>query len=304
MPRLRNAPSMKEALLTNLVAYKAGMTHLTMIDDTEGPAKNQEVARACTVLEVPRMEVYGIRMYGAEGGTKYRKTRTEFYSKAAAQKLGIKNLKNDESKLEQAKGKLADYTDISALIVAYPKDVSSVEQHHPMRFESRVGGSTVQEKFDYVSKLLGKEVKMNDIFKPGEFIDVSTVTTGKGWAGVIKRHGVHRNAHKATNKIRHGGPLGSFGDGRIFFTVPRAGQMGFNYRTEHNKRILKIGQKADTEQINQRGGFQDYGVVKNDFVVVDGSIGGTTKRLVRIRKSIRERNATGIKEPRVLFIAK
>ena len=173
-----------------------------------------------------------------------------------------------------------------------------------MRFESKIGGSTVQEKFDYVSKILGKEVRMNEVFKPGEFIDVSTVTTGKGWQGPIKRFHVKRNNHKSTNKIRHGGPLGSFGDARVFFTVPRAGQLGFNYRTEHNKRILKIGQKADTEQINQSGGFQDYGVVRNEFVVVDGSIGGTSKRLVRIRKSIRERNAAGIKEPKILFVAK
>jgi len=209
-----------------------------------------------------------------------------------------------KQRLDLAKGKIAEYSDVTALVVAYPGEISSVEQHHPMRFESKIGGSTVQEKFDYVSKILGKEVRMNEVFKPGEFIDVSTVTTGKGWQGPIKRFHVKRNNHKSTNKIRHGGPLGSFGDARVFFTVPRAGQLGFNYRTEHNKRILKIGQKADTEQINQSGGFQDYGVVRNEFVVVDGSIGGTSKRLVRIRKSIRERNAAGIKEPKILFVAK
>jgi large subunit ribosomal protein L3 len=173
-----------------------------------------------------------------------------------------------------------------------------------MRFEVRLGGKTVQERFDFISGRLGKEVKASEIFKPGEYVDLTSITKGKGWQGPIKRFGVKRNQHKSTNKIRHGGPLGAFSPGKVYFTVPRAGQMGFNYRTEHNKRILKVGTVTDSSSINPKAGFKNYGNVTNDFLVVDGSIGGSAKRLVRVRKSIRNMNAPGIKEPKITYISK
>ncbi len=286
-----------------MVAYKVGMTHLTMIDDTESPSKNAEVAKACTVLEVPRMEVYGVRFYTANSLNNYQEAKTEIYNKAIAQKLNIKKVKHDESKLEGMKPKLAEFTNITALIVAHPKGLAS-EQHHVVRFESPIGGKTNEEKFEFISKLLGKEIKIADIFKPGEYVDVTSISKGKGWQGPIKRFHVKRNAHKGTGKIRHGGPLGAFGSGKVFYTVPRAGQLGFNYRTEHNKRILKLGKQTEAEQINKSSGFENYGIVRNDYVVISGSLPGPAKRLVRLRKSIRHRNETGIKEPKVVYIAK
>ncbi len=303
LARLRNHPNIKEQIPCNAVAFKVGMTHLTMIDDSESPSKNAEVAEACTVLEVPKMEVYGARFYSTNSLNNYKEARAEVYNKAIAQKLNMKKLKHDETKIEAMKAKLKEFTNVTALIVAYPKDLS-VEQHHPIRFEAPIGGDTIEQKFEFIAKTLGKEVKINEIFKPGEFVDISSVSKGKGWAGPIKRFHVKRNSHRSTNKVRHGGPLGAFGSGKIFFTVPRAGQLGFNYRTEHNKRILKIGQKADIEQINKKAGFQNYGVIDNDYVIVLGSVAGPSKRLVRLRKSVRHRNETGIKEPKITYIAK
>ena len=46
LPRVRTSPDIKEAVLCNMVALKAGMTHLSMIDDSESPSKNLEVSRA------------------------------------------------------------------------------------------------------------------------------------------------------------------------------------------------------------------------------------------------------------------
>ncbi len=303
LARLRNSPKFAEQALCNLVAFKVGMTHVTMVDDTESPSKNAEVAKACTVLEVPKMEVYGARFYSPNQFNNYQETKTEIYNKAIAQKLNIKKITNDETKLDAMKAKLKEFNEVRALVVAYPKGLSA-EQHHPVRFESVVGGKNVEEKFEFISKVLGKEIKASESFKPGEYVDVLGISKGKGWQGPIKRFHVKRNFHKATNKIRHGGPLGAFGSGKIFYTVPRAGQLGFNYRTEHNKRILKLGLKTDIEFVNKRAGFSNYGLVKNDYVIVSGSVAGPAKRMVRIRKSIRHRNETGIKEPKVVYVAK
>ncbi len=302
LPRIRNNPAFKEGVLSNIIAYKVGTTHLTMIDDTSSPSKGSEIAVPCTVVEVPKIEVYGIRFYKNDKISTYKTTSTEYYNKEIIQKLNIKKLKNDESKLDSIKGKLNEFSDLSMLLVAYPKNV--IEQHHAVRFEAAIGGLNLEEKFNNAIKLLGKEIKASDVFKSGEYIDVISVSKGKGWAGVIKRFRVKRNFHKATGKIRHGGPLGSFGDSRVTYTVPRAGQMGFNYRTEHNKRILKTGSNSEVDQINKQGGFANYGLVKNNFIIIKGSIPGPSKRLVRLRKSIRNRNEDGIKEPQIKYIAK
>ena len=69
------------------------------------------------------------------------------------------------------------------------------------------------------------------------------------------------------------------------FTIPRAGQMGFHQRTEYNKRILKIGENGS--EITPEGGFPHYGVVRNEFVLVSGSVPGSVKRLIRMRDAIR-----------------
>ena len=303
LPRVRTSPDIKEAVLCNMVAFKAGMTHLSMIDDSESPSKNLEVSRAVTVLEVPHMEVYGLRFYGVDPITSYKITKTDVYNKALAAKLNLAKVKHDESKIESMKQRLKEFSDVSVLIAAYPKGLSGVGQHHPVRFESAIGGKSIEEKFDAAHKILGKEIKTHELFKPGEVVDISAITTGKGWQGPIKRFHVKRNAHRATNKVRHGGPLGAYSPGKVFFTVPRAGQLGFNYRTEHNKRILKIGAKTDAHTINVKGGFKNYGVVKNDFIIISGSVGGPAQRMVRLRKSVRESNAKGVKEPKINYVA-
>ncbi len=190
---------------------------------------------------------------------------------------------------------------VRALVVAYPKSVGMGK--HVVRFESHVGGKSVQEKFDFAASLLGKEVTAQQFFKNGEYVDVSSITKGKGWQGPIKRFGTARLSHKATQKVRHIGTLGPFKPPKVLFTVPQAGQLGFNYRTEHNKMILKIGSRSEAAQINKPGGFTNYGLVSSDFIIVDGSVPGPAKRIVRIRKSIRMSN-TNIKEPKVTFIAK
>ncbi|MDE1870689.1 MAG: 50S ribosomal protein L3 [Candidatus Micrarchaeota archaeon] len=296
MPRVRSAQDgIKEPVLANFVAYKVGMAHLAMVDDSESPSKNMEISVPCTILEVPRVEMYGARFYTKDENG-YKKIALELHDKEVSKKLKEKKLKNDETKLGQIKDGIGTYSAITALLVAYPKDVK-VGQHHTMRFESAIGG-TKEEKLSFISAKLGREVKPSDIFKSGEFIDISSVTKGKGWQGTIKRFGTARLYHKATNKVRHVGTLGPFTPGKVLFTVPQAGQLGFNYRTETNKRILKLGSASDAKEVNPKSGFINYGNVKNDYIIVKGSVGGPAKRLVRLRKSS-TRNSKGIKEPKI-----
>jgi large subunit ribosomal protein L3 len=300
MPRARSSPShSKEHIPLNIVGYKVGMAHLGMIDDSEAPSKNMEISVPCTILEIPRIEIYGARFYSKDING-YKVISSELHHNTAAKRLGIKKLKKDETKLSHLKDKVKEFTDITVLLAAYPKELN-VGQHHVMRFESALGGA-VEDKFKFVEEWLGKEVKVSEIFKSGEFVDITSITKGKGWQGTIKRFGTARLFHKATNKVRHIGTLGPFTPGKVLFTVPQAGQLGFNYRTESNKRIIKIGSSVEAKNINPKSGFTNYGNVKNDYIILKGSVGGPSKRLVRIRKS-ETRNSKGIKEPKISYLS-
>ena len=300
LPRIRNAPrNIKEAVPLNFVAYKVGMAHLGMTDDSEAPSKNLEITVPCTVLEMPRVEVYGARFYEKDNNG-YKKIASELHHVEIAKKLKKQTIKNDETKLGSFKAKLKEYADITALMVAYPKGLS-VDQHRHVKFESSIGG-TLEEKFNFIESKLGKEIKISEMLKNGEYVDLTSITIGKGWAGPIKRFGVARLSHKATNKVRHVGTLGAFTPGKVLFTVPQAGQMGFNYRTETNKRVLKVANSSEASKINMKSGFLNYGNVKNDYILVKGSVAGPAKRLVRIRKNS-TRNRRGIKEPKITYIS-
>ena len=68
---------------------------------------------------------------------------------------------------------------------------------------------------------VGAEVKA-DIFEAGEYVDVTGVTKGKGFAGTIKRHNFHRAAHEPRLHVPPGrGFLGRDGSGRGCFKGAR-----------------------------------------------------------------------------------
>ena len=92
--------------------------------------------------------------------------------------------------------------------------------------------------------------------------------------------------HKAEKTKRGPASLGAWcGQGKMMYRVAHAGQMGYWQRTEHNKQILKIGSKP--EEINPKGGFKHYGVVKNSYVLFMGSVIGPSKRMIRFNVAAR-----------------
>jgi large subunit ribosomal protein L3 len=82
-----------------------------------------------------------------------------------------------------------------------------------------------------------------DIFKVGQIVDVSGVSQGKGFAGVIKRHHFSSNRASHGNSISHNKP-GSTGQaqdpGRVFPGKRMAGQLGNKKRTAQNLEIVRI----------------------------------------------------------------
>ena len=82
-----------------------------------------------------------------------------------------------------------------------------------------------------------------DIFQVGQKVDVSGVSQGKGFAGVIKRHHFSSNRASHGNSVSHNKP-GSIGmaqdPGRVFPGKKMAGHMGADNRTAQNLEIVRI----------------------------------------------------------------
>ncbi len=278
----------EEKRVLGFAGYKAGMTHVSYIDQTESPSKGQEVVAAATIVEVPPLVVYGIRCYDRVNSIGDILTEDEKIRKA----LKIKQKRKSEIKEENVK-------EVRLLVYSQPAKTGFGKKHIE-RMEIGCGGKDVKEKLEYAKTLLGKELKISDVFKPGEFVDIVAVTKGKGWQGPIRRFGAAIQRRKATGKRRHVGTLGPFHPPYVMYTVPQAGQMGYHTRTELNKEILRVGTNA--EEINPSSGFNRYGFVKNDYIILKGSVPGPVKRLVKMRLALRRPGVA--KEPRLGYISK
>ena len=138
---------------------------------------------------------------------------------------------------------------------------------------------------EYAKQLLDKEIKLLDIFNPEQLVDIRSITKGKGFQGTVKRFGVTIRQHKSEKTKRGAGNLGPWTPKKVSWRVPQPGKMGFHKRTEYNKLILNTG--SNPNEINPKGGFLHYGLIKNDYLIVKGSIPGPTKRTILLTNAIR-----------------
>ncbi len=282
-PAIKSIPTEKPKVL-GFAGYKAGMVSVIVVDrDKNSPTFGQEVAIPATVLDCPPLKVVGIRAY--EETKNGLKALTEVWAKNLPKDLERKvKVKPNEEKMKEMEEKLDKIARIRLIVCTQPR-ISGIRKKKPEVFEIEVGGKDAKEKLEFAKSLLGKEIKAKDVFKEGELVDVRSVTKGKGTEGPVKRFGVKIQPRKAHGKRRHVGTLGQERPGKVRFTVPQAGQLGFQTRTELNKRILKIGENG--KEITPKGGFIRYGIIGSNYILIEGSVPGPKKRLIMLRPSIR-----------------
>lgn len=290
-PHISSWPESEEPGLLGFPGYKVGMTHVTMLDNTKNsPTEGMEISTPVTVVETPPVVVFGIRAYqktsrGIKAMTDVMAAKLDEDLK---RKISLPEEYDFEAQLAELKENLDKAAEIRALVHTKPR-LASVPKKKPEIMEFGLGGSSVEEKLEYATGVLGKEINPADVFADGEHTDAVAVTKGKGFQGVIKRWGVRIQYGKAarSSKGRHVGSIGPWSPERTMWTVPMAGQMGYHQRTEYNKKILKIGDAEQADEINPDGGFVKYGIVKNNYLLLKGSLPGPSKRLVMLRKAMR-----------------
>lgn len=95
----------------------------------------------------------------------------------------------------------------------------------------------------FADKKLGDLITA-EIFEEGEWVDVTGTTKGKGFQGVVRRHGfsgVGMQTHGQHNRLRAPGSLGAGSDpSRVFKGVRMAGRMGGKRATVLNSQVIKV----------------------------------------------------------------
>ncbi|MBV8772947.1 MAG: 50S ribosomal protein L3 [Deltaproteobacteria bacterium] len=120
---------------------------------------------------------------------------------------------------------------------------------------------------------LGQIISAQDVFSPGDAVDVSGISKGHGYAGVVKRHHFagFPNSRGTHEYFRHGGSIGnrSF-PGRVRKGLRMAGQMGNERATVVNQEVLEI-------------------IADDNLLLVSGAVPGADKGIVIVRHAAKQR---------------
>ncbi len=122
---------------------------------------------------------------------------------------------------------------------------------------------------DAASMNVGDVVKA-DVFAAGDWIDVTGISKGHGYQGVIKRHNAHRGdmTHGGGPVHRHAGSMGALDAARIFKGKIGAGQMGNEQVTIENLEVVKVDAELN-------------------MIVIRGAIPGPKGGLVYLRNTVK-----------------
>ncbi|MBN1770619.1 MAG: 50S ribosomal protein L3 [Deltaproteobacteria bacterium] len=122
---------------------------------------------------------------------------------------------------------------------------------------------------------VGRQLGVGDVFKKGELVDVTGTSKGRGFAGVIKRHGFNSfvAGHGTHEYFRHSGSIGqNMNPGRTFPGLRMAGHMGASRVTTVGMRLADI----DAEQ---------------GLLMIRGAVPGHRNSVIVVRKSHRRAEA-------------
>lgn len=292
----------EKSSLLGFAGFKAGGIHILTVDDREKtPNFGKQLLNAATVIVTPPIKIIGIRGYKHDIYGQH--AIFDVYAKDLPKELSRKfDAKSTDDRFSKAESLVDSASDVMAIVAVSPNSIG-LAQKVPFIFEVAVSGNDSRSQYDHVKSILGKEIRITDVFQIGQNIDVFGITRGKGIEGPVTRFGIKKKQHKSRKSVRAVGTLGPISPAVVMYTVARQGQRGFHQRTEYNKRILIISNtdKDAQNSINPSGGFKHFGLVKGDYIVVRGSVPGVPKRLVKMRHPIRSASKK-VLEPKVLEV--
>ena len=150
---------------------------------------------------------------------------------------------------------------------ANDKNTSKALQGHTQKANTSAKRKFV-EFADFEGDLELGQVLTADLFAEGDFVDVAGTSKGKGFQGVVKRHGfagVGQATHGQHNRLRAPGSIGAGSDpSRVFKGMRMAGRMGGKRAKVQNLQVLKVD--AERNLLVVKGSVPG---AKNSIVIID-----------------------------------
>lgn len=275
IPSVNWKPLNKEGVgFMGFLGYKVGMISVWVKDDgVDSMTKGKRIAVPATLIECPVMKIYSVRFY--KNG---KVSRDVVVSNDKVLKNSVKIGKNIGKIPEDI-----DFDDVRVIMYSGIAKTGIGKKKADM-IEIGVSGDK-DAKLVFIKENLGKALSVVDVFSDG-LVDVRGVSKGYGTGGPVKRFGVSLKSHKSEKGVRRPGSLAPWHPSRVTFRAPQAGQTGYHNRVCYNSVILESGKLADRD-VNKNGGFKNYGVVKNDYLILKGSVPGPAKRGVLLTQALR-----------------
>jgi large subunit ribosomal protein L3 len=273
--------------IPGFIGYKVGMVKVQYNDQDPNKKLKDSIVAPATIIECPPLKPLNLRFYKKtiDGLKCLGELKSKNLDKELSRKIKI-------SKKESVEKNFENFDELRLIVYTQPK-LTSLSKKKPEILEIKLNCNLEEAK----QLLEKKEILLQDNFKENMYIDIHAVTKGKGLQGSIKRFGISLKQKKSEKHKRAVGNLGAWTPKHVSHTVPQPGQMGFYTRTELNKIIMKVD---NSEEINPKAGFKRYGVIKNQYIIVKGSIPGPTKRTIVLTPSIRKNNETKLALKEVL----
>ncbi|PGG99999.1 60S ribosomal protein L3 [Blastomyces parvus] len=305
----------KPVHLTAAMGYKAGMT--TTVRDLDRPGAKmhkKEIVEAVTIVETPPMIAVGVVGYietprGLRSLTTVwaehlsDEVKRRFYKnwykskKKAFTKYAKNHSENSGASVSRELERIKKYCTVVRVLAHTQIRKTPLKQKKAHLMEVQVNGGSIADKVDFAHGLFEKPIEIDSVFEKDEMIDVIAVTKGHGFVGVTARWGTKKLPRKTHKGLRKVACIGAWHPSHVQWTVARAGQDGYHHRTSCNHKIYRIGKGSDEgnastefdvskKQITPMGGFVRYGEVKNDYVMIKGSVPGVKKRVLTLRKTL------------------
>jgi len=186
--------------------------------------------------------------------------------------LGVTVLDVSDCRVVQVKNNEKDGYSAVQLTIGTKKNLSKPLESHYKKYDVEPGEVLHEVKVDEDSELNpGAKINVKDIFEIGQKVDITGISKGKGFAGVMKRHNFSgQKASHGVHKVhRAGGSIGNASfPGHVFKGQKMAGRMGNQKTTIQSVTIVGLNEEKN-------------------YLLVNGSVPGNKGNIVQVQSAVK-----------------
>ena len=186
--------------------------------------------------------------------------------------LGVTVLDVSDCRVVQVKNNETDGYNAVQLTIGKKKNLSKPLESHYKKYDVEPGEVLHEVKVDEDSALNpGAKINVKDFFEIGQKVDITGISKGKGFAGVMKRHNFSgQKASHGVHKVhRAGGSIGNASfPGHVFKGQKMAGRMGNQKTTTQSVTIVGLNEEKN-------------------YLLVNGSVPGNKGNIVQVQSAVK-----------------